>query len=242
MVVCSLANLSAQNGYLLPSIGFRTADILESNNTYSNFDIQGNNLYTNDGNIISHFSLDSTKLIKTYEKPAGYTAWPSFLTVSPDAKKIWTGYTVTGNNDDRIFCIDAETGVWDHKASFPANYDLVFYNEHVLVSGINSSDFGETNGIFLMDQTGSNAHRKIIQTESNAAGIATDTIGNIYFATYFFSEGNALYKWNDTLVKEVINNPERNDTYNWPSQGSYPTFQLVPMIAMWMKVEICFLP
>jgi hypothetical protein len=96
-------------GYLTPSGGFKSSDVLPDYSTFSSFDIQDSLLYANDGDTIRCFNLKTGEEIGKYGKPADYPSWPSFVTLSPNGEEIWAGFTNSGNTDDRIYRIDVET-------------------------------------------------------------------------------------------------------------------------------------
>lgn len=173
---------------------------------YSAFDVYQNLIYATGDNLIYCFDFETNELIQTFEKPAGYQAFSSFLTVSPDGAEVWAGFTTTGNTDDRIYTLDPTTGSWTLKAQLTANFDLEFFGGQVLVSGLNSDNWGDPNFIFLLDVSGNNNHRKIIEAGGSPAGFSVSGNGNLYYGTSFFSQANALYRWDSGQLAEVIGN------------------------------------
>ena len=190
---------------LNPKNGYSAIELFPEYSTFSAFDIYGELLYANDGDTIRCFNIESGEQIKKYAKPSDYTTstWPSFLTISPDGKSIWAGYTEYGNVDDRIYEINIESGIWTLKANMSGNFDLEFWNDKMLVSGLNSTDWSSPNSIFLLDTTGANNHKKIIETGGNSAGLGIDKEGNVYYASY---SPKKLYKWiSDSITKKIEN-------------------------------------
>ncbi len=201
-------NTAAQSIYLQPAPSFSAMDLLQEQINFSSFDLYGDQLFANDGASVFRFSIDTLEQLQEYPMPADYIAWAGFLNLSPDGKTIWAGYTVSDNTDDRIYTIDVASGEWKNTATLPGNSDLIFVDGHILVSGLENSSWESPTSIFLLDTTGANAHRKIIEIGGSMAGLAADSNGNIYYATYFFSENNFLYQWNATDIESVINNPD----------------------------------
>lgn len=209
LCLCSVI-LSAQGqSYLSPKKDYKVQNLFPSYSTFSAYDVNDSLLYANDGDTIRCFNLKTGMLLNVkYGKPAGYSSWPSFITVSPNGKRIWAGFTVSGDTDDRIYVIDLKTGTWSLKAKLAGNFDLEFLNGKVLVSGLNSSDWSTPNSIYLLDTTGTDNHKKIIEIGGNSAGFATDANGNVYYGTYLMyatpPKPDGLYKWNSDKVSAAI--------------------------------------
>ena len=204
LIVCAFI-VSAQS-YLNPSTGFKAKDILPDYELFSAFDVFGDLVYANDGDTIYCFNMETGQEVNKYEVPAGYTAWPSFVTISPDGNTLWAGFTNSGNTDDRIYSIDVHTGIWELEAQLSGNFDLEFMNGKILVSGLNSSDWEDPTCIFILDTTGANNHQKVIDIGGSSAGLATDTCGNVYYGTYFVltSGDPVIYRWDSAEVAAAI--------------------------------------
>lgn len=157
-------NLSGQ-AYLQPEEGLKVAYLAPESKAVQTFDANLNYFYYNDGDSIYQVDPLLAGVSNKYGKPADYevTAFPTFLNISPDGTSIWAGYSDLANEDARIYKVDVAGGEWKLVAKMPSNWDLVFWKAHVLVSGLNSADFMTPSGIFLLDTTGSNAHRKIVE-------------------------------------------------------------------------------
>ncbi len=58
--------------------------------------------------------MDSGTETDAFGKPAQDTVsvYSSFLTVSPDGRSVWAGFTSDLNADDRIYQVDLENGMW----------------------------------------------------------------------------------------------------------------------------------
>ncbi|MFW5706908.1 MAG: DUF4465 domain-containing protein [Bacteroidota bacterium] len=190
--------------YLQPAQGYQVEEILPDYDTFSSFDVFENILYVNSGNTIIGFDMENGEEVFTTNKPSDYPSWPSFLTVSPDGSQLWAGFTVSGNTDDRIFKIDIASGTWNHMATLPGNVSLTFAQNAILASG---APWGDPNGIYLLDTVADN-HRKIIETGGSPAGFDLDAQGNLYYATYFFSDDNVLMRFEAEDIAEVISNSE----------------------------------
>jgi hypothetical protein len=174
------------------------------------FDFSDTLFFLNDGDTIYKFGINSGEELKKYGEPEDYTAthYVSFLTVSPDGGTIWTGYTSSENLDDRIYSIDVESGEWKLEAKFPANMDLVFWNDSILVSGLNSSSWDAPAAIFVLDTSGANEHRRIIEPGGYSAGMAIDQQRNLYYGTSYPADPNALYRWDSSSLQLVIEIPD----------------------------------
>lgn len=201
--------LLAGQTYLLPEGGYRVADFLSDYVPAGAFDIVGDRVYIQDGDTIHVIDASTGKEIKKYGEPADYsvTNYASFLTVSPDEKTIWAGYTSDDYSDDRIYCIDMESGAWYLRARFPANYDLLIWNDSLLVSGVNSATPGDPNGIYVLDTSGLDQHRLLIEVGGYSAGLAADSLGNLYYGTSYFMDPNAVYRWDNADLAEHMGTP-----------------------------------
>jgi hypothetical protein len=190
--------------YLTPYPGYEARDIFPAYTNFQAIDIYDTLLYGTDGDTIHCLDLRSGAVVRKYGKPAGYVSFPSFLSVSPDGKELWAGYTVIGNADDRIYRIDPETGDWHLEAILGGNIDLAWWNDSILVSGLNSTSWDAPGSIFVLDTSGQERHRKIIETGGYAAGLAVDTLGNIYYGTNYSMDPNVLLRWDSTTVAGVL--------------------------------------
>ncbi|MCK4855611.1 MAG: hypothetical protein KAT31_15135, partial [Bacteroidales bacterium] len=189
--------------YLTPSVGFKARDIFPAYDNFQAFDVYDSLLYGTDGDTIHCLDLESGEVIRKYGKPAGYVSFPSFISLSPDGQEIWAGFTVIGNADDRIYRIDLESGEWHLEATLGSNIDLVWWNDSILVSGLNSS-WGAPGSIFVLDTSGQDNHRKIIETGGYAAGLAVDTMGGVYYGTSYDMEPNVLLRWDSSTVAGIL--------------------------------------
>jgi len=183
--------------YLAPEEGYRVAGFLSEYTRISAFDIREDRIYIQDGDTIHVVNTRTGVALRKYGEPSDYQVanYASFLTISPDEKTIWAGYTSDGNAADRIYSIDIESGVWTLKAKFPGNYDLIFWKDSILVSGLNSATWGDPNGIYLLDTSGMDQHRLVVEVGGNSAGMAIDTLNNLYYGTSYSMDPNAIYRW-----------------------------------------------
>ncbi|MDG5800604.1 T9SS type A sorting domain-containing protein [Marinilabiliaceae bacterium ANBcel2] len=197
---------SSSDDLLIPAEEFRFNELF-SNHSFAAFDVFDNYFYGNNDNTIYRYNLKG-ELIETYETPEDYDEmiWASFLNVSPDGTDLWAGYTNMGNDDDRIYSINIESGEWQLIDNIPGNFDLEFRNGEALISGLNSPDWNNPNSIFLLDKSDNKNHQKIIEIGGNSAGLAVDAAGNIYYGTYFLQKENAVYKWANEDVQNAIDN------------------------------------
>jgi len=207
--LCVLAVPVFGQSYLAPEKPYDVATWLPDYQAISAFDFTDTLFYLHDGDTIRQLGISSGVEYNKYGEPADYTAssYVSFLSVSPDGSTIWTGYTSSENLDDRIYSIDAESGEWELRARFPANMDLVFWKDSILVSGLNSSSWDAPAAIFVLDASGANAHRRIIEPGGYSAGMALDQEGNLYYGTSYAVDPNALYLWDNSLLELVIEIP-----------------------------------
>lgn len=197
--------VSWAQAYLEPETGFMVEEILTEHSLFFSFDIHDNTLYASTVSNIKGYDLNSGEEIFSTPKPAGYSAFPSFLTVSQNGNHLWAGFTVSGNTDDRIYRIHIASGEWEQMATLAGNYALTEKPEAILVSGTNGDPWSTPNAIWLLD-TVENNHRKIIETGGSSAGFAFDHDENLYYGTFFFTEPNYLFRWDAEMVLEVINN------------------------------------
>lgn len=202
-----MANVAqAQDSYLTAANNFATTDIFNGYDMLSTFDISNGVLYAHTGDTIITIDMATGTELTKYGKPESYPSFPSFVFANPSQNEIWAGFTVSGNSDDRIYHINIETGEWHHAATLTGNFDMEIINGNLIVDG---AIYGEENVIYLLDTTGSNNHRPIIETTGSSAGLTTDDRGNLYYATSTF-DVNILVKWNSTDIQTVLNNPEES--------------------------------
>jgi hypothetical protein len=207
--LCMLVHPAFGQISLIPEEEFNVDAWFPGYSTIGAFDFSDSLFYLNDGDTIHQLDILSGEEIKKFGEPEDYavTHYVSFLTVSPDGGSLWTGYTSDGNLDDRIYSIDVETGEWKLCAIFPGNMDLEFWHDSILVSGLNSTSWDAPSAIFVLDTSGGNQHRRIIEPGGYSAGMAIDREGNIYYGTSFASAPNVLYRWEYASVQPVIEIP-----------------------------------
>lgn len=207
LMMLAALGISAQSSYLTPAAGYLTTDIFPEHN-FQVFDVYQGHFFGNDGTSVYEIEPLSGEQINTFDNPPAYNAFPSFVMMMPGGEKILAGFTTTGNTDDRIYSIDASTGEWILLTHFTASFDMVEYDGHLLVSGLNSNNWGDPNAVFLVDDSGNDDHRKIIDIGGYAAGIASDDEGNVYAGTSFATQGNGLYRWEPSQIVAVISDPQ----------------------------------
>lgn len=207
--LCLLALPVFGQSSLMPREGYEVATWLPDYPVVGAFDFADTLLYLHDGDTIHQLGIEGGEEFKKYGKPEAYalTTYVSFLTLSPDGRTIWSGYTSNGNLDDRIYSIDVESGEWTLEATFPANMDLVFWKDSILVSGLNSASWDAPAAIFVLDTSGANHHRRIIEPGGYSAGLAVDQGKNLYYGSSFASGANVLYRWNYDVLQAEIETP-----------------------------------
>jgi len=194
---------------LTPAYGYNVTTWLPDFPNVGAFDFSDTLFFLNDGDTIHMLGINSGVELKKFGEPEDYTDnFVSFLTLSPDGLKIWTGYTTYGSIDDRIYSIDVESGEWEHQATFPGNWDLVFWKDSILVSGLNSSSWDAPAAVFVLDTTGANNHRRIIEPGGYSAGMALDEQNNLYYGTSYAMDPNALYRWHVDTLQARMEDPE----------------------------------
>ncbi len=208
LFTCFILAFFSLNGqsHINPSKGFEANIILTDHTNFDVFDVTDEYFYTNTGTDVYIYNLETSAQIYSFTKPDDYTTttYPSFIYPTSDGKKLWVGFTAGSNVDDRIYCIDIASGTWEHKATFPANFELEMLDGHFLISGTNSTNWNDPNSVYLLDTSGSNNHSKIIEIKGSSAGIAIDSDGNIYNGTNKYGETNSIYKWNYEDVVAII--------------------------------------
>jgi len=205
-----LAALSAfGQSYLNPQEGHKVAYFFSDIDHIQTLDVGTEFFYFCDGDTIYQADPDQRLLSNKYGLPADYNllTFSSFLCLSPDESTLWAAYTDLDNVDARIYSIDVGSGTWSLEARMPANWDLAFWNDSILVSGLNSADFDSPNAIYVLDTSGGDQHRLIIETGGSSAGLAVDSHGDLYFGTSSFTDPNALYRWDSAQLAAVIESP-----------------------------------
>ncbi len=197
--------LNAQ-AYLNPEPGLKVAYISPEQAEVQSFDLSLQHFYYDDGMAIYRVDPFHDLATDTFPRPTDYpgTVYPAFLNLNPDGTELWAGYTNTGNTDSRIYCIDVLTGKWKLAATLPGNYDMEFWGDSLLVSANNN---GLSNGIWVLDTTGNNRHRKIIETGGYSAGLAVDASGNLYYGTSDIAGPFGLYRWSSMQVEGLVADP-----------------------------------
>lgn len=206
-IMMTASMMMAQGSYMTPADGFKADDIVSNYKSFIVFDVYENMLYASDGDTIRCFDLEKDVLLSLNPRPQDYQGYASFLTISENGNYIWTGYTVTDNADDRIYRIDIQDGTWELIARMPANFDLELLNDHILVTGLNSTSWDDPASVFVLDTSGNNNHRKIIEIGGSPAGLGISLNNDIYYGTSFFGQQNALYRWDSAELVNVLNNP-----------------------------------
>lgn len=204
VLILSSISLFAQS-FLTPAAGYKTESLLSDYTSLSVYDFHQDYLYAGNASHIYCFNANTEELVKTYDVPTDAGDYPSFITISPDGATIWAGFTTSSNVDDRVYSIDVESGVWTQKASVTANFDMEFLGNHQLIACMD----GFTTVISLLDVSGNNQHRNIIEVAGYVAGFAIDTEGNVYFATSIYGDNNYVYRWNSGNVAMVVADPSQ---------------------------------
>ena len=194
---------------IIPREGFKVETWLPKYPGVGAFDFSDTLFYLSEGDTVRILDILSEVELNKFGFPDDYafTSYISFLTVSPDGSSVWSGYTSDGNLDDRIYSLDLESGLWELQAMFPGNMDLVFWKDSILVSGLNSPSWDAPASIFVLDTSGADQHRKIIEIGGYSAGMASDRYGNLYYGTSYATDPNALYRWDNAVVQPVIEIP-----------------------------------
>lgn len=195
---------------LSPRHGYSIATWLSEYTNSGAFAFSDTLFYLNEGDTIRELGIQSGSELNKYGKPQEYAipSYPTFLTLSTDGSALWAGYTSDGAIDDRIYSIDVGTGAWELQATFPGNMDLAFWNDSILVSGLNSSSWDAPSAIFMLDTTGANLHRRIIEPGGYSAGMALDQQNNLYYGTSYATDPNGLYRWDSSMVHQAIEDPD----------------------------------
>ncbi len=205
-----LAALSASGqSYITPQEGHKVAYFFSDMDHIQSLDVGTDFFYFNDGDTIYQADPDQQNFSNKYGLPEDYNlvTFPSFLCLSPDESTLWAGFTDLDNVDARIYSVDVESGAWSLEARMPSNWDLVFWNDSILVSGLNSADYNNPNAIYVLDTSGADQHRVIVETGGSTAGLAVDSHGNLYYGSSYFMDPNAIYRWDSAQLAAVIESP-----------------------------------
>ena len=195
---------------LAPRHGYEVTTWLPEHTNSGAFVFSDTLFYLNEGDTIRQLGIHSGSELNKYGKPQDYTgnSYATFLALSPDRRTLWAGYTSDGAADDRIYSIEVETGAWEWQATFPGNMDLCFWNDSILVSGLNSSSWDAPSAIFVLDTSGANMHRRLIEPGGYSAGMALDQQNNLYYGTSYAADPNLLYRWDSSMVQQAMENPD----------------------------------
>ncbi len=199
------AGLAASN-IVDPFPGYLANDVLTSVYPNAGFDVYdaggtrqcavysgattGLNVYNMDGSV-AH-SLGS---------PTGYEGldtYNSFVRMDPSGSSVWVGFTVYDGSDDRIYQVDVASGTWSHKATLNGNFDLEWSGSNAYVSGLNGESWGNS-AIWLLDTSGSNSHTRTASTGGNSAGLAFDSMGNLYYGSNGLTT-DQMFEWTAAQV------------------------------------------
>lgn len=203
-LLCS-GGMQAQH-YLIPSHGLKVAYVNPDNVKIQSCEVDVLHAYYNDGDSIYRVSMLNQQVLNAWGRPADYRGpvYPSFLTISPDSKALWIGYTNADNSDSRIYEFDLATEQWKLAARMPGNFELDFHGDSILVSGLNSADFMAPNGVFVLDTSGADQHRRILDIGGSSSGMGVQANGDLYVATSNLGKANALYRWSGAQVDALI--------------------------------------
>jgi hypothetical protein len=185
-----------------PEAGYRATDRLPDSDLTA-LDVQGDMVTSYVDGHVKVFDRTTWQVLYDLGD-AGYapssTTFVSFTTFSPGGNSLWVGYTVIGNNDDRIYEVtDFRTSpVWNQRATLPSNFDLAFHGTTTYVSGPNSSQFGADNSIWRLD--GGSA-TLVAGLSGYASGMAFDAAGNLYYVTNLGAD-NRLVRFSAQQVAE----------------------------------------
>jgi len=195
--------------YMTPEEGHKVAYFFTDLDHVQTYDVGEQFFYFCDGDTVYQADPAERTISNKFGKPEDYdlTVFPSFLTLSPDETTIWLGYTDLDNVDARIYSIDLASGEWSLQAKMASNWDLAFWNDSILVSGLNNADYNTPSAIFVLDTSGANQHRKLIETGGSSAGLAVDSHGNLYYGTSLMLDPNAIYRWDSAQLAAVIESP-----------------------------------
>ncbi len=195
--------------YLIPHAGLKVAYFSPESKPVLAFDVNQRYFYYNDGDTIYQVDPFLGGVSMKYGKPADYEAetFPTFLNISTDGTSLWAGFSDLPNVDARIYQVDVATGAWELKAMMPSSHDLAFWNDLILVSGLNSADLMTPNAVFILDTTGSNQHRKIVDVGGSMAGMAVDLQGNLCLGTSSSGDPNALYRIHSADLTTIVETP-----------------------------------
>ena len=173
----------AQSSWLASGVGYKTQDVF-ADKSFAAHDIIGDILYAIDEDGLYGYDLITQELTANYgTAPSSYTnqwAWPSFVTADPNGEKVWVGFTLGGLTDDRIYSVDIASSEWTHVATFPGNFDMEIYDGNYYVSGLNTEGWdgeNDVNCVSLLDLSGNNQHKKLIEIGGNSVGLAIDGQG-----------------------------------------------------------------
>ncbi len=149
----------------------------------SGFDVMG------DGKIVALSGLSVNLLSPggAFERTIGtipnYDNGPeygSFCRVSPDGSRVWVGFTVNLNADDRIYSLPFAGGAATHEATLPGNYDLEFAQvSSAWKPFASAAQWTSPNAVWMLNTSGG-AHTKVVQLSGYGAGLAFDASGNLW--------------------------------------------------------------
>jgi hypothetical protein len=163
---------------------FRAADV--PGDVFSGFDV------TSSGQVVGLVGREirlyssSGAFERTIAAVPDYAIGPeygAFCRLSPDRSRVWVGFTVNGNVDDRIYSAPFAGGEATHETTLAGNYDLEWSeldgDHRPFVAGTNSTAWGDPNRVWLLD-TVSDVHTRIAEVGGYGSGIAFDSTGNLY--------------------------------------------------------------
>jgi hypothetical protein len=214
--LASTAPLWAQSNITFPSPGYQADDQLTS--LYPNaFDVLGNSAAVYANGQLDLYNTTTWQLVSDLGDAnygtADNPAFNSFVKFDPSGQSIWVGYGVSGNADDEIYQVtnlNSTTPAWNHVATFASNFDLAFSGGVPYVSGPGPSSVGAPlgsvpNAIWRLDTSGNNNSTEVAAVGGLAAGIVSDSSGNLYYATDFGSNDELLEFTAAQLAQQASN-------------------------------------
>lgn len=123
----------------------------------------------------------------------GYSGFNTFVRYSADYQTALVGFSTIGNVDDRIYEVNLASKSWAHIGTFAGHGSAVYRGSEILITGTNSTGFGGSNGLWLLDSDGGQNHERIVNLGGFAAGLDVDASGNVYVLTAFAASDGLRY-------------------------------------------------
>jgi hypothetical protein len=191
--------------------GFKTSLAISEENL-DVFDFSGDTIFgcKYSTNMISpppiwSINLTTGDTITKYERPDSLNTYAlNGITYSPDSTMLWVSFE-NFSGVDIIYTVHTKTKEWVKRAELEGIYHIEVNGKNVLALSRVFEGMGMKASIFLLDLTGAENHKKIIDfgAGDSSWSFGIDKSGNLYSAVNDMAESK-LFRWEGTAIQNII--------------------------------------